>query len=369
MSDERLTQALAAALGVGSALSAVRGMHTQTLTQTRPRADEGSDERDDGDSEAVLHASLQAGDVPDKPKKEQRRKDIDRADKDGKDKRRSLGVNAYANAAPEPQGEEAEKEDREEKAAQRLRQELQKAKVAAYLVVLAETKKREEADRRRAQERARKRALLLSARIMSEAAERRAMGAEDKPRHRALAVEKDKDREKDAAATRAPRPAKEAPKEASKKISSHTKPAEDDDNAKGDRAEPRGVTGVKNEDKTFRLPPKAGISAEAAEALFQRLKAKQAKTAEGVEAMAVRTPLLARFPSASIVLTLSPLSPLFSLPFLFSPRPLTPAPSPYPLSTHAHAHSHARRHRPCPPATSPTGSARTPCPRTGRCSP
>ena len=130
---------------------------------------------------------------------------------------------------------------------QRLRQEMQKAKVAAYLAVLAETKKKEETERRRQQERARKRALILSARIMAEAQERKLMGAEDKPRHRAIAAEKEK--EKSAGTSRQTTSHKEpAPKKPAPSASAPSATAPDEE---GEKADSKGLTGVRNEDKVI----------------------------------------------------------------------------------------------------------------------
>ena len=65
----------------------------------------------------------------------------------------------------------------------RIAAKLHQARVAAYLIALAEQKKKEEEDRRRKDERQRKRAVLLSQRIQNEANERKGMGVEDKPMH------------------------------------------------------------------------------------------------------------------------------------------------------------------------------------------
>lgn len=222
-------EALALALGAGSALSAVRQLHSRSQgTGAGNLDDKGSDAK----PEKKSAAAVQGKDTADIPANE--------------------GLSD------------------EQKAAKKLQAQLQKAKVAAYLLALSDNKKKEDSERRKAAERAKKRAYLLSTRIMSEANERKAMTAEDKPRHRTIAMEKEQEKTSGVSKRVVP---------AAKKPASAIDKKEDDE-----------VGGKTVLEKTFKLPPKvvggSVITTEAAEALFQRLKAKQAKTAEGVDALA-----------------------------------------------------------------------------------
>jgi len=280
-------QALDAALGAGSALQAVRNVR-RSRSQGAPRGG-GSDGAGAGaGAEGGESGAGIAGD------------DVD-VDGDGlKERTAGPGVGSGGGAA----------QTDEQRAARKLQAQLQKAKVAAYLLVLAESKKREEVERKRAGERAKKRALLLSTRIMSEANERKLMCAEDKPRHRAVAQEKEQERasgnskrfaqqlpaqpKNRGTAAEAKAGAKDEKDYKTKDIGDKDKDKnkdEDKDKEGSSGVAPGGPSESKRVvEKTFKLPPKvvggSVISAEAAEALFQRLKARQAKTAEGVEAMA-----------------------------------------------------------------------------------
>ena len=65
----------------------------------------------------------------------------------------------------------------------RIAAKLHQARVAAYLIALAEQKKKEDEAKRRKEDRQRKRAVLLSSRIQNEGLERKLMGMEDKIQH------------------------------------------------------------------------------------------------------------------------------------------------------------------------------------------
>jgi len=78
---------------------------------------------------------------------------------------------------------ERDEDDEKARKVKRIAAKLHQARVAAYLIALAEQKKKEEEDRKRKEERQRKRAVLLSQRIQNEANERKWMGQEDKPLH------------------------------------------------------------------------------------------------------------------------------------------------------------------------------------------
>lgn len=102
-------------------------------------------------------------------------------------------------------GDEAVELSEEEEKARKVRRiaaKLNKAKVAAYLMALADQKKKEEMDRKKKEESKRKRVMILSARVASEAVERKAMCSEDKPIHQQLlpvitGARKDRDKERD----------------------------------------------------------------------------------------------------------------------------------------------------------------------------
>ena len=252
--------ALAAALGVGSALSAVRQRHSRSEGDDQP----GPSRRNDGIKQAEPPpAAPGAG-----------------------------GEQAVLEGA-----EGIDEAEREAQAARKQQAQAQKARVAAYLLALADQKRKDESERRKAAERVKRRAQILSNRIVSESNERKAMSLEDKPRHRALAAEKDQDKATGVSARAKPQPhppaaprrppaTAPAPSSSASYSASASAPAAEGTAA----AKPAPPVAVADKEKTFKLPPKvvggATITADAAEALFQRLKARQAKTAEGIEAMA-----------------------------------------------------------------------------------
>ena len=96
-------------------------------------------------------------------------------------------------------------EEIELRRARRRASKMYQAKVTAYIIALQDQKKKEETDKRKKEELKKKRVVMMSARVASEAIERKNMSQEDKAIHQNVPLsvyvnfkrEKDKDKDKD----------------------------------------------------------------------------------------------------------------------------------------------------------------------------
>lgn len=166
--------------------------------------------------------------------------------------------------------EETEEEKEKRRAAHRAR----KTRTAEMLASLQKAKADEAEERRKKEAAQKKRKAILTARVIAEASERTAMAMHDKERYKAVVVERH------ACRPGADEPHLKGKKEAVSKAKEDkevrkrekmdkTKPEESDSEAEGD---PGG-----------RKERGRKISAEQSDALFNRLKARQQKTSDGID--------------------------------------------------------------------------------------
>lgn len=150
----------------------------------------------------------------------------------------------------------------------RIAAKMHQAKIAAYLVALAEQKRKDENEKKKKEERARRRMMILSARVQSEASERRLMTLEDQFRHQnivqvsILSKDKDKERKRVKADENDDLNGKNSPK-------NRTQPFKEKENRKF--LEERKENNKENERN---IDKQSKVSSEVADAMILRLSAR-----------------------------------------------------------------------------------------------
>jgi hypothetical protein len=181
--------------------------------------------------------------------------------------RRKTAKEIRAEAEEAAKAEETEEEKEKRKQAHKSR----KAKMAEMLATLQKAKAEEAEEKRKKEAAQKKRKAILTARVIAESAERTSMGKEDKPRYRAIVLEKERIKQPAAVVTEPP--AVSSAKRAavtSKNMNNNNKAADNDGDADGDDGNTTTKSGKK-------------ISTTQSDALFNRLKARQQKTSDGID--------------------------------------------------------------------------------------
>lgn len=192
------------------------------------------------------------------------------------------------------EAEEAAKEEETEEDKEKRRQahKARKSRMAEMLANLQKAKAEEAEDKRKKEAAQKRRKAILTARVIAESNERTAMGKEDKPRYRALVLEKVKGKDDQAPATASVSGSRRKEKEAvdglkkppfgggasskrkEDKGESVTEAGEDADD-QGDDSESEGGEG--------KAGKKGKISQTKSDALYSRLTTRQQKTSDGID--------------------------------------------------------------------------------------
>jgi hypothetical protein len=145
----------------------------------------------------------------------------------------------------------------------RIAAKMHQAKIAAYLVALSEQKRKDENEKKQKEERARRRMLILSARVQSEASERKLMTLEDQGCHQKVvqvaisSKEKDKERKQ----------VKSNDKSSPKPLSQSFKEKEKDGKLGEERKE-------NNKENERNIEKRERVSSEVADAMVIRLSSR-----------------------------------------------------------------------------------------------